>query len=84
MPILTDVLIDCLSLAEQGINRLAHKYLRAFILNITWSSLLSVHCKTECYMGGLLNKKLKAPDGLVFSTLRRNKVPKAIKMAEWQ
>lgn len=58
MPILTDVLVDCLSLAEQGINRMAHKYLRAFILNITWSSLLSVHCKTECYnyRGGLLNK----------------------------
>lgn len=35
MPILTDVLVDSLSLAEQGINRMAHIYLRAFILNIT-------------------------------------------------
>lgn len=39
MPILTDVLVDYVSRAVQSINRMTHKYLRAFILNITYETL---------------------------------------------
>lgn len=38
MPVLTDV-VDRLSLAEQGINSMAHTFVRAFILNITYETL---------------------------------------------
>lgn len=43
MPILTDVLVDYVSRAVQSINRMTHKYLRAFILNITYETLCCLH-----------------------------------------
>lgn len=81
MPILTDVLVDCLSRAEQSINRMTHKYLRAFILNITYEhfAVCALQDRISQLYGWPLEQESEVLNELFSSTLRQNNIPKAIK-----